>query len=108
MQRKSRMAGESLFKKLLAAGAVLGAFVGAVACGPEGNSLLGGDPLNPNGGSGSDAGNGGWNNNSTYNADGAPQAPLAQQLFQALQPQLDQKCGGACHPPGKTLNARQR
>jgi hypothetical protein len=102
------MAGDTLFKKLLAAGAVFGALAGAVACGPDGSQLLGGDQLGgPNGSSnlGGDAGNGGWNNNSTYNADGGPQAPLAQQLFLALQPQLDQKCGGACHQQGTTLNA---
>ena len=100
------MAGDTLFKTVLAAAVVMGACAGAVACGPDGGQLLGGDQLN--GGNGSnDAGSGGWDNNSTYNADGAPQAPLAQQLFTQLQPQLDQKCGGACHQMGTTLGAPQ-
>ncbi len=99
------MAGETLFKKVLTAVAVASAFAGAVACSDNGGQLLGGDPLNPGNNAGGDAGNGGWNNNASYNADGAPQAPLAQQLFQSLQPQLDQKCGGACHQQGTTLGA---
>ena len=92
-------------KNLLAAAVVLGACVGAVACGPDGSQLLGGDQLGGGGNTKSDSGSGGWDNGSTYNADGGPQAPLAQQLFQALQPQLDQKCGGACHQQGTTLSA---
>jgi hypothetical protein len=98
------MAGDTFFKSVLAAAVVLGACAGAVACGPDGGQLLGGDQLN--GGNNDNGGDsGGWNPNSTYNADGAPQAPLAQQLFAALQPQLDQKCGGPCHQQGVTLNA---
>jgi hypothetical protein len=97
------MAGDT-FKSIVAAAVVLGACVGAVACGPDGGQLLGGDQLN--GGNGNtDSDSGGWNNGSTYNADGGPQAPLAQQLFNSLQPQLDQKCGGACHQQGATLGA---
>jgi len=99
------MAGDTLFKNLVAAAVVLGACACAVACGPDGSQLLGGDQLGGGNNNGSDAGNGGWNNNSQYNADGAPQPPLAQQLFVALQPQLDQKCGGACHQQGMTLSA---
>ena len=99
------MAGDTLFKNLLAAAVVSGACACAVACGPDGGQLLGGDQLNGGNNNGSDSGSGGWNNNSTYNADGGPQAPLAQQLFASLQPQLDQKCGGACHQQGATLSA---
>ena len=98
------MAGDTLFKKVLAAAVVLGACAGAVACGPDGSQLLGGDQLG-GGNTNDDSGNGGWNSNPTYNADGGAQAPLAQQLFNALQPQLDQKCGGACHQQGTTLSA---
>lgn len=98
------MAGDT-FKNLLAATVVLGACVCAVACGPDGGQLLGGDQLNNGNNTKNDSGSGGWDNNSTYNADGGPQAPLAQQLFAGLQPQLDQKCGGACHQQGATLNA---
>jgi len=78
--------------------------LGGVACGPSGSDhLLGGDGLG--GGSGSGSSGGGWGSGSTYNADGGPQAPLQQQLFQALEPALVQKCGGACHVDGTTLNA---
>jgi hypothetical protein len=97
------MAGDTLYK-VLAASVVVGACAGAVACGPDGGQLLGGDQLNGGNNTG-DSGGGGWDNNSTYNADGGPQAPLAQQLFTSLQPQLDQKCGGACHQQGATLGA---
>ena len=99
------MAGDTLFKKVLAAAVVLGACAGAVACGPDGSQLLGGDQLGGGNNTNGDSGSGGWDNNSTYNADGGPQAPLAQQLFLSLQPQLDQKCGGACHQQGTTLSA---
>ena len=98
------MAGDTL-KTVLAAAVVMGACAGAVACGPDGGQLLGGDQLNGGNNGNGDASNGGWNNGSTYNADGAPQAPLAQALFTQLQPQLDQKCGGACHQQGTTLSA---
>lgn len=98
------MATGDTVMKVLAAAAVLGTLAGAVACGPDGSQLLGGDQLG-GGNTGSDDAGGGWNNNSTYNADGAPQPPLAQQLFNSLQPQLDQKCGGACHQQGATLSA---
>jgi hypothetical protein len=99
------MAGDTLFKTVLAAAVVLGACAGAVACGPDGSQLLGGDQLGGGNNNQGDSGNGGWNSNSTYNADGAPQAPLAQQLFLSLQPQLDKQCGGACHQQGATLSA---
>ena len=39
------MAGDTLFKKVLAAAVAAGAFAGAVACGPDGGQLLGGDQL---------------------------------------------------------------
>jgi hypothetical protein len=96
------MVGGSLFKNLVAAGAAIGILAGAtVACGPNPNALLGGDsnqsnPSNPGGG---------WDSGVTYNADGGPQAPLAEQLFRQVEPQLVQKCGGACHVDGATLNA---
>jgi hypothetical protein len=91
--------------KLVAMAAAAGALVlGGVACGPTGDHLLGDNGLGGgNGGSGN--GGGGWGGGSTYNADGGPQAPLQQQLFQALEPTLSQKCGGACHVDGATLNA---
>ena len=92
--------------KIVAALAAAGSLaLGGVACGPNGGDhLLGGDGLGGGSGSGSGSG-GGWGSGSTYNADGGPQAPLQQQLFQALEPALVQKCGGACHVDGTTLNA---
>ncbi len=78
------------------------AFGAALACGP-GTA----DQLLPGGGNSSSGGGGGgsWGTGGTYNADGGPQAPLAQQLFEALEPSLVSKCGGACHVDGTTLNA---
>jgi hypothetical protein len=79
---------------------------GVAACGPDDPNQLLGVGNNGNGnGNGNGGGDGGWNNNVTYNADGAPQAPLAQQLFQSIEPQLVTKCGGACHQTGATLGA---
>jgi hypothetical protein len=96
------MAGDTLLK-VLAASVVVGACAGAVACGPDGGQLLGGDQLN--GGNNTGDSGGGWDDNSTYIADGGAQPALAKQLFTSLQPQLDQKCGGACHQLGTTLGA---
>ena len=101
------MVGGTHFKKLVAAAAAVGLLAGGVvACGPNPNSLLGGGDPNQLGGgtTGGDAG-GGWGSNPVYNGDGGPQAPLEQQLFNQVEPELVQKCGGACHEQGTTLSA---
>jgi len=94
-------------RNLVAMLAAASALVAGVGCGPDGADHLlgGGGGGGGGGGTGGDSGNGGWGSGSTYNADGGPQAPLQQQLFQALEPTLVQKCGGACHVDGTTLNA---
>ncbi len=69
----------------------------AVACGPSGNSLLGGGDFTDNG-----SGGGGWGNGGggpTYNADGGPQPPLAERLYRDLEPDLVKACG-SCHSTG--------
>jgi hypothetical protein len=93
------MAGEVI--KVLLTTAGFSAVGIAAACGPNPDGLLGG--FGGNGGNGGDGG--GWNTGTVYNADGAPQAPLAQQLFEVVEPQLVQKCGGGCHQLGTTLSA---
>ena len=102
------MAGLAVTGKLLTTGVVgLGLLVGGlVACSDDPNNLLGNGNNNsgPNNNNGS-SDSGGWNNNPTYNADGAAQAPLAKQLFASIEPQLVMKCGGACHQLGTTLGA---
>jgi hypothetical protein len=89
------MASDSHSNNLLAV--ALCSVVGGAACGS--NNILGGDD-NGNGGDG-----GGWGSNTTYSADGAPQPAIAQQLFEVVEPQLVQKCGGSCHVEGTTLGA---
>ena len=101
------MVGGSFSKKLVAAGAVIGILAGgAIACGPNPNSLLGGGygPGNP-GDPNDPSGTGGWDSGVKYNADGGPQEPLEEQLWDQVEPQLVQKCGGACHVDGTTLGA---
>jgi hypothetical protein len=90
------MASDSLSNNLGAV-ALCGVVGGVVACGP--NNILGGDDNNSSGDGG------GWGSNTTYSADGAPQPALAQQLFEVVEPQLVQKCGGSCHVDGTTLSA---
>ncbi len=100
------MVGGTHFKKLVAAAAAVGLLAGGVvACGPNPNSLLGGGDPNQLGGGNTGGDGGGWDNNPVYNGDGGPQAPLEQQLFNQLEPELVQKCGGACHEQGTTLGA---
>lgn len=101
------MVGGNVFKKLVAAAAAVGLLAGGmVACGPNPNSLLGGGGGGNNQlGGGGGGGGGGWDSGVSYNADGAPQAPLEEQLFNQLAPELTQKCGGACHGTGQTLSA---
>jgi mono/diheme cytochrome c family protein len=73
------------------------AVVGAVACGPNGGNILGGD--NDNGGG---DGGGGWSTSAS--GEGGPQAAAAQQLFELVEPQLVAQCGG-CHQTGGGLGA---
>ncbi len=103
------MAGATVFNRVLVAGLAIGAVVAAgnlVACGPNSGMLLGGDDNNgDNGNNGNNGnGNGGWDSGASYNADGAIE-PLAEQLFDQIEPQLVQNCGGACHQTGQTLGA---
>ena len=100
------MVGGTLFKKLVAAAAAVGLLAGGVvACGPDPNGLLGNDGNGNNGQLGGGDAGGGWDSNAKYNADGGPQEPLEEQLFDQLSQTLSQKCGGACHGTGQTLSA---
>jgi len=99
------MAGATVFNKVLIGAIATGAIVGGiVACGPNSDELLGGGGGSGGGGEGSDPGNGGWDSGASYNADGAIE-PLPEQLFDQIEPQLVQQCGGACHQTGQTLGA---
>lgn len=91
---------------LLAVAATATLVAASAACGSGAtDSLLGDDPLGTsggNGGNGGDWGNGGGG--PVYNADGGAQAPVRAKLFQALLPDLEKKCGGACHTDGTNAN----
>ena len=102
------MAGAALSGKTLQTTAIVGACVlvaGAIACGPSPDNLLGGGFGGNGGGGGGSEDGGGWNSTTTYNSDGGAQAPLAKQLWEAVEPQLVMKCGGGCHQLGTTLSA---
>jgi len=100
------MVGGSFLKKLVAAGAAMGILAGgAIACGPNPDSLLGGgDNGSSDPGSNTDP-SGGWDAQVQYNQDGGAQASAAEQLFDKVAPQLTTQCGGACHGTGATLGA---
>jgi len=79
----------------------------AIACGPSGDDLLGGDGVgngNGNGGGGGGWGSGGGGGN-TYGVDGGGgSVALAEKLYRAVEPQLKMKCGNSCHETG--VNAK--
>lgn len=99
------MARVWFLEKLVAAGAAIAILAGgALACGPNPNNLLGGDPNDPNDPGQSDP-TGGWDSGATYIADGGAQPSAAEQLFDKIAPQLTTQCGNACHGTGQTLGA---
>ena len=87
---------------LMAGLAAVVAMATSVACGPSSTDSLLGDDLGAGAGTGG-TGGGNWGNGGggpIYNADGGAQAPVQTKLFQALLPDLEKKCGGACHTDG--------
>lgn len=77
----------------------LALFLGT-SCAETSNSLI--DDTNAQH---SNWGNGGEGPTYSPDSDGGPSASAAELLYRKIQPQLESKCGGACHGTGVTLNA---